>query len=50
MKLVRLAAVAALFVVAACTSPTAPAPVLEAGTASASMDGTGFLGGGTRMP
>lgn len=48
MKLVRLAAVAALFVVAACTSPTAP--VLEAAAASASMDGNGFAGGGTRMP
>lgn len=51
MKTLRIIAALLLTVAAtaACTgSPTAP--VLEAGSTTVRMDGTGFLGGGTMQP
>ena len=50
MKTLRItAALLIALAAAACTgSPTGP--TLEAPDAAARMDGTGFLGGGTRQP
>lgn len=49
MKTLRITAALLLALVAACTgSPTVPS--VDAPGASAHVNGTGFLGGGTRQP
>ncbi|MBB4637308.1 hypothetical protein [Longimicrobium terrae] len=50
MKIMRLAAAAALLTLAACsTSPTAPAPAASSpATRSDLTNGQGMIGGGTR--
>jgi opacity protein-like surface antigen len=50
MKKLRIIATLILALAAAACSASPTAPSLEAPTEASRMDGTGFLGGGTRMP
>ncbi|MBW3571710.1 MAG: hypothetical protein KY467_11430 [Gemmatimonadetes bacterium] len=50
MKTLRITAALLVALAAAACSGTPTAPTLDASDAVAQMEGTGFLGGGTRSP
>jgi hypothetical protein len=50
MKTLRITAALLLTLAAAACSTSPTSPTLEAPAEASRMDGTGFLGGGTRMP
>ena len=50
MKTLRITAALLLALTAAACTGSPTAPTLNADDATAHMDGTGFLGGGTRQP